>query len=80
MREQPSSATDRLEERLAQERRTAGPEFRSNLAEMLVQVQRDAPPRPRPARLRLRMLGYALAGSLLLWFAVAGLFGIGPLA
>jgi hypothetical protein len=66
----------KLGERLTRERPLPSPRFRSSARRRLLSANR---PR-RPAQLRALILGYALAGSLLLALAGLGLAGAGPFA
>jgi hypothetical protein len=65
-----------LAERLERERPVPGAGFRGELRRHLL-FGTNA--RPRPARLRLLIAGYAGAGSLLLLAAAASVAGVGPL-
>lgn len=65
-----------LAERLEQERPVPSAAFRGGLRRRLLAREVF---RPRPARLRLLIAGYATAGSLLLLVGAASATGIGPL-
>ena len=65
-----------LARRLERERPVPTAAFRGALRRRLL---RGSAPRARPARLRLLIVGYAAAGTLLLLAGAAGVAGVGPL-
>jgi len=67
----------RLAERLERERPVPSAAFRGDLRRRLLA---GAPLRPRPARLRLLITGYATGGFLLLLVGALSAGGAGPLA
>jgi len=66
-------------DRLADDRPVPAAGFRAQLRRGLID-QGGATITPRPARLRIAILGYASSGALLLVVAAVGLVGVGPFA
>jgi hypothetical protein len=67
----------RLAERLERERSVPSAAFRGAVRRHLLLAGQAS--RPRPARLRLLIAGYAIAGCLLLLVGGASAAGVGPL-
>jgi hypothetical protein len=67
----------RLADRLERERPVPTAAFRGELRRLL--LSRMPASHPRPARLRLLIGGYAIAGCVLLLVGAAGAAGVGPL-
>jgi hypothetical protein len=72
-------ALQAVADRLESERPVPAAGFRASVRRRLIE-QGGASVTPRPARLRVAILGYAGSGALLLLVAAVGLVGVGPFA